>query len=237
MAAPSYFIPPFEPFCTKLIFYRIPKNASTSIYDALGFHNLIKIKEKEIEKSADPRLYRRWFSATHLKPEELKKTIGPGIARYFSFCVVRNPWDRAVSMYKFAKKKNLNNLYGIDGDFDFAHFCDVLYKNKDDPFFIGSHQQIQWAKGEEKPDKTIRFENLQNEYSEMIEQIGLNIDSKKLPILNSTKHKHYSYYYDKKSKELINEIFYDDITVFDYSFDSVFDLRDRVKKKQGGFIL
>ena len=237
MSAPNYLIPPFEPFCTKLIFYRIPKNASTSIYHALGLHNVIKYKEEEIEKKADPRLYKGWFSATHLKPEELKNIIGSGIKRYFSFCVVRNPWDRVVSMYKFAKKNELNKLYGIEGDVDFASFCKLLYDNKDDPFFIGAHKQTQWTRDLIKPYKIIKFENLQQEYAEMIKEVGLNINDTKLPSLNSTKHDHYSCYYDSISKDIIKEIFYDDITTFDYSFESIVDSSKKIKPNKGGLIL
>lgn len=237
MTAPRYLIPPFEPFCTKIIFYRIPKNASTSIYDSLGFHNVIKNKEKEIESSADPRLYKSWFSATHMKPSELKNIMGVSIERYFSFCVVRNPWDRAVSMYKFANKNKLNKLYGIEEDVSFSGFCKMLHENKDNPFFIASHQQVQWSNGDVKPSRVIKFENLQEEYSQMITDIGLNIQSVKLPVLNSTTHKHYSYYYDRKSKELINEVFYDDVMAFNYSFDHVFDFVEKTEKNETGLII
>ena len=67
--------PEYEPFTTKVIFYRIPKNASTSIYDHLGHVNVIKNHEKEITERVDQRIYKNIFEPSHLKPKELKDLI------------------------------------------------------------------------------------------------------------------------------------------------------------------
>lgn len=88
-----------------LIFYRIPKNASTSMTEHLGQFNLIKKHEKRFYELADRKLYKGWFDPTHAKPTEVYNVLRREMANYFSFCIVRNPWDRAVSMYHFAQKK------------------------------------------------------------------------------------------------------------------------------------
>ena len=108
--------PEFEPFKTKLIFYRIPKNASTSIYEHLGNSNVIKLHEKEISEKADQRVYKNIFETSHAKPEELKDFLAClTLVIIFLLCVVRNPWDRMVSMYNFflLNKELFEKTYGL----------------------------------------------------------------------------------------------------------------------------
>ena len=225
------FLPKYEPFCTKLIFYRIPKNASTSVYDQLGSSNIIKQNEKLINCNADQNLYKRWFSPTHLKPEELKKITGLNLNDFFSFCIVRNPWDRVVSMYFFCKKHDLHSLYGIDEDYDFNFFCKTLNKYKNDKYFIACHSQSQWAKRSYAPSRILRFENIQEEFKQMVEDIGLQGVSKNLPHKNKTNHKHYSSYYTKETIDLIEQIFIEDIKNFGYSFENIEENNDDGEQK------
>ena len=228
----NIFLPKYEKFCTKLIFYRIPKNASTSVYEHLGYLNIIKQNESLITENTDQRLYKKWFSPTHLKPSELESIIGEGIKNYFSFCIVRNPWDRAVSMYKFAIKHKLYKLYGLKENCSFLDFCKILKKHKNDPFFIASHQQTQWVNCKHGPKTIIRFENIEEEYYKMLED--LNIDFKySLEKLNTTKHKHYSFYYTKRAKQIIQNVFIEDIKQFGYFFEKKFEYKKEQKRKEG----
>jgi len=72
-----------------LIFYRIPKNASTSMTEHLGQFNLIKKHEKTFNELADKKLYKGWFDPTHAKPNEVYNVFKREVANYFSFCIVR----------------------------------------------------------------------------------------------------------------------------------------------------
>ncbi|NVM38435.1 MAG: sulfotransferase family 2 domain-containing protein [Candidatus Lokiarchaeota archaeon] len=224
-------LPKYEPFHTRVIFYRIPKNASTSVYEHLSIFNVIKENEPLIIKESDQRLYKRWFSPTHLKPDDLKKIIGLKIQDYFSFCIVRNPWDRVVSMFKFAVKYKLHKLYDLEEEVTFDDFCEMLKKRCDDPFFIATHKQSQWTKGEYPPQKILRFENLQAEFSEMIKEINLVTVGSNLPHINKTNHKHYSHYYNLNTKKIISEIFAEDIKNFNYKFEE--DLGEKEKITNG----
>ena len=87
----------------KLIFFHYPKCAGKSVVDALG----IKTSDKTNIKSG------------------LKQTIGLGLDyliwnktiypdkwnNYTKFTIIRNPWDRMVSLYNFRKKEN--DLYNM----------------------------------------------------------------------------------------------------------------------------
>lgn len=212
-------LPEYEPFNTKVIFYRIPKNASTSVYEHLGNCNYIKERESCINKNADQKLYKGWYSPTHLKPCDFKKIIGANIDRYYSFCIVRNPWDRVVSMYKFAQKYQLYKLYDLKENTSFIDFCKILEERCDDPYFIASNKQVEWANGEYAPKRIIRFENLQDEFCEMVKDLNLFGVEYNLPHENKTKHRHYSHYYNSETKKLINKVFEEDIDCFKYSFE------------------
>ena len=60
-------------------------------------------------------------------------------------------------------------------------------------------------------DFTIRFENLQADFLKVCEK--LNMRNMKLPLLNKTKHKHYSKYYNENTREIVAEIFSKDIEI------------------------
>lgn len=202
----------------KLVFYRIPKNASTSITNHLGQLNLIKAYERDFHALADKKLYKDWFDPTHAKPDEAYRVFGRALEGYFSFCVCRNPWDRAVSMYHFAKQEGLQHLYGINHEIDFETFCAILKHRKDDPYFIGSHNQARWTGGLYPPKEILRFENLNAEFAGMIRKYGLHHLGVDLPHTNKTKRSAYRDYYDWESKKIIGEVFEEDVDKFGYLF-------------------
>ena len=203
--------PDFKPFTTKVIFYRIPKNASTSIYSHLGNSN----------ERVDQNIYKNIFDASHLKPKELRGLIlGDCVSEYFSFCVVRNPWDRALSMYKHAILNKLSNVYGITEELTFDLFCNTLKENKKNELFIGSSNQVEWIDAKNPPKKILRFERVQEGFSEMVNDLNLIGVDPNLPHMNKTKHKHYSSYYNSETKKIIADIFQEDIDTFEYSFEN-----------------
>ena len=126
---------------------------------------------------------------------------------YFSFCVVRNPWDRMVSMYHFAKKVNFTNK-----NKSFKEWLEtgINYKNY---WYSAKTCQVEWIRI--KPNYILRYENFVKDF-EIIQDL-LNY-YQPLPHLNKTEHDHYTHYYDDDSIKLIENIFYKDIVEFNYKF-------------------
>ena len=90
--APEHYIKIVKKAClaNKVIFIHIPKNAGTSIKKALRLNKL----------------------PCHLFANEIKHTIGPKeFRKNVRICVIRNPWDRLVSIYcqQCTKKRNKNH--------------------------------------------------------------------------------------------------------------------------------
>ena len=204
----------------SMIFIRIPKNASTSIYNHLGDFNLVHKHKKEFDRFLNDKTYRNWFSPTHAKPNEISLVMGNMIRNYMSFAVVRNPWDRAISMYEFALKNDLGKLYNMDTKMTFAEFCELmlLKYEQQDKQFIAIHDQSSWLEGMFSPNFVLRFENLKTDFEKMLKDCDINHVSPNLPHENSSKRGHYHDYFDFKSRRTIEKIFERDIDTFKYKY-------------------
>ena len=142
------------------------------------------------------------------------------VHNYVSFAVVRNPWDRAVSMYHFAQKYDLGKLYGINTQMSFQEFCELMlrkYEEKDKNF-IAIHDQCSWLEGMFEPNFILRFENLNEDFSNMLDICQIKHINKNLPHENSTERKPYKEYYNDQSIKIIEKIFERDIDKFKYSY-------------------
>ena len=91
----------------KFIYFAIGKTGTTSI-------------ESYINKFHDDKKFYKHASPECVSTEKISK--------YFTFCFVRNPWDRLISMYKqFQKPNNLDNAvrkkhYTISNKYKFIDY-------------------------------------------------------------------------------------------------------------------
>jgi hypothetical protein len=205
----------------SLIFIRIPKNASTSMYSHLGDFNLVHKHEKIFHDSLfRNKIYRSWFSTSHAKPDEIFKVFGRMVRDYMSFAIVRNPFDRAVSMFQHAKENNLSDLYGESADSSFEDFCEIMKESRENNIknFIGIHQPVEWLNGAFQPNFILRFENLKNDFKEMLDACEIKHISSDIPHENSSKRSDYKDYYNSNAKKIIEKVFEKDIDTFKYTY-------------------
>ncbi len=67
-------------------------------------------------------------------------------------------------------------------------------------------------------DKIVRFENVEEEIYSVLRQF--DIRNVQLPHANKSENRtHYSHYYDKEAIQIIEDMYWEDIETFDYSFD------------------
>ena len=177
-------------------------------------------------------LYKHEFSARDWYPFK-KKNFD------YIFTFVRNPYDRLVSRFahlheiiaKINKKEikigdspaedhNILSFYGkkpIDPTkFSFRAFVNFTLRIHD------AHWESQVYKfeaqlGNIKDLNFIgKFENFQADFDIVCEKIG--IPRQKLPHLYKSKHKHYTEYYNDKTREIVAQRYARDIEYFGYKF-------------------
>jgi hypothetical protein len=120
---------------------------------------------------------------------------------YFSFSIVRNPFDRVVSEYTW------------DPQFKNISFLDFLnMQNKWQP----RHKNAQVDFMDKHLNFIGRFENLQDDFNTICDKIG--IPQRELPHKNKGKHKHYTEYYDDETREIVAEKYAKDLECFGYVF-------------------
>jgi hypothetical protein len=193
----------------KLIFIHIPKNAGTSIIEAMGVENMFMDK----------------------KIEEYKEHYDEYWDKYKKFTVVRDPIDRFISAYKFARMKESGwfSATGEEGLVKHHHhdFCNSMNINEYTQHLYESYNDYdRWTipqtflilnKNDEiEIDYFVRFENLQEDLS----KIGI----KSIQKLNSSKIEDDKVIQlTKKSKMKLYEIYDIDYKNFDYKKESLFN--------------
>tara|TARA_B100000035_G_C21034704_1_gene570253 strand:- start:1481 stop:2122 length:642 start_codon:yes stop_codon:yes gene_type:complete len=151
----------------------------------------------------------------------------------YIFTMVRNPFDRMLSLYLFYHKNNFNRPEFFSGndeiDNDFNNWIEYIYSDNFDRNRIHSNvnifkycfsNQLNWLKDDNncliRIDKIFKYED--NSYDELFGKIMELNKYNSNEIIHPTKHKHYSHYYNKKSIELVSKYYQEDLDYFNYNF-------------------
>ena len=190
----------------KFIFVHIPKVAGTSIERWLFKH--YDLNEKD-HLFFDKNLLH--FNQ-HLTLSEIQKHRfqEQPFFDYFKFTFVRNPWERMVSAAKY-RRMGLTQFL----NFDFTSW--IQSRNLDpDRHRLPQYDFLFDDAGNKLIDFIGRFENLQKDFNIICDKIG--IPQQQLPHINRSKHKHYTEYYDDKTREIVAQKYARDIEHFGYEF-------------------
>lgn len=201
-----------------LTFIRIPKNASTSLYTFFGNLNTVR---NEYLSGDNPR-HLNIFESSHQSISDLEINLGSDILNKPVLAVVRNPYDRLVSMYFFAKKHDLGKIYDVDIS-DFSRFAKGFHGLSSDSNFFHAMSQVDFIEHSERDSFTvIRFEDLKKGISNFISKNGLSgtFNTDDLESLNGTIHNHYREYYNDETIEIVRDMWGCDLECFSYSFGS-----------------
>lgn len=187
-----------ERYAQPFAFVHINKTGGTSVVRALGIR------------------------FQHLTAQELREKLGDDRweSRY-TFSFVRNPWDRAVSLYHFRVKTNQTGLG--DHPIPFADWARACFRDRD-PRFLNKPKmfapQTDWLagpNGEIDVDFVGRFERLSDDFEVVCEAIGR--DGLSLPHLKSSSRGDYRSYYDIDAIDAVGDAFASDIATWGYAFD------------------
>lgn len=209
-----------------LIFIHIPKTGGMSCLHFLSYyksvtHTTIKEDLKNLKiQDADP-------------------------SNYFSFTIIRNPWDRMVSNYFFHRTRNHNDarLYKkieksklkkwIDDhkkenkfwrNISFKDWLKYFDENENlklesiyDEIIKMNYMDYIGIDNKISIDYIINLHDINNEISVIKEISGKNIN---YPHSNKSSHEDYRKYYDDKSIEIINKAYKKDIEAFNFNFEN-----------------
>ena len=221
----------------KYIFIKSEKTASTSVEAALSKHCG---GEDMVTPLGDYWFNRdergQWIHSAmnaegffqHDAAAEVKRKLEPRIWNaYLKFTIVRNPWDRVVSLFSWEARNRpelqpqRRLVHRIGARFDefaesvrqFREFVKTDWKTNDRFYLID---------GEVCVDFVIRYERLEEDLAELCRRVGLpNIELPRLKAgLRKAGH-YYSEYYDDNSREIVAARHANDLRVFGYIFERV----------------
>jgi hypothetical protein len=212
----------------KKLFVHIPKNGGTSLRQ--------KRKDFIVNDYKKHRNVNQAEAASYLNPLHLKTTFGHIRLRDFDqptlnttqpFCIVRNPWSREVSKYKFllaskkentTKTKNRRELLKKYGQ-TFKDYFKIREMFQDVPYTWLHAVENFWPQieymtiNDEVKCDVLRFEHYDEDLNKYMGITGL-------PHRNKMTQDDYRTYYDDELIQLVADIYKKDIDYFGFDFDS-----------------
>ena len=198
----------------KCIFIHIPRTAGSSVEHWINGENQWKSHPRE----------------KHLLASQAKKMYQEYWDDYFKFSIVRNPWDRKVSMLKHpfyrvrldARKTIDVSRYKRKYGYPIILELDSRSGGKRRGLLSDKHKanSVYLNMLDEEIDFVAKFENLGEDLCYVKSQLGLAIDfniHKERSIRDST----YQKYYDDSACADVADLYGNDITHFGYEFDSM----------------
>lgn len=206
----------------KWIFLAVPRTGSTTVRKLLDDYS--DIRSIHITKISKEFPFYHHISALELK--NIFEIRGWKWEDYTKFCIVRNPFDRIVSLYyhhlkmrkNVAKKSFLKRIK--DKVISEPSFEDFVFQiNPGNRLTTSLKNFICDQSGNVLVDDILKFENLESDIPKYLNKLSTQINIDSIPHLNASKGRlKYRKYYGPDTKKKIAELYYYEIEKFAYSF-------------------
>jgi len=180
----------------KIAFYHVPKTGGSSIAQWLENNKLGHVAH---------------IRPMHTHPQSFKQFNFPV---EWSFCVVRNPWERWVSWWYFWKvmAKRIDHSFE---EYTEKYFTDQ-YKGFEGGQYGSNIPQVHYSR---YVHEVLRYENLQEDFKKVQDKFNVHAPLEKTANISQGK-LHYSYYYTTpRLVDLVSEYYKEDIAEFGYSYE------------------
>jgi len=138
--------------------------------------------------------------------------------RLFKFAVVRNPWDRMVSMYAYISTRTEHHRHrDVVRQQSFDDYLAYELRRR----FVTQFDMITDRRGSLIVDFVGRFERLDADFAEVCQRLGIE---GRIVHRNQSSHEPYQNYYNERTRKLVGEYFAREIEYFGYQFDAVEDV-------------
>lgn len=199
----------------KLVYYHIPKTGGYSMEKYLG---LPALDYKEFNKSFVWGL-REGIMTQHQNRKYISQFITAEQSHMYShITMVRNPWSRAVSAFYYLHPHYMSRF----GSFEqWLHNCYKRIKKNKYPVHWHMCPQTRFVydnAGRTIVDYVGKFESYENTLKHICNVINKPYTVSKKLNVSSRKKKDYREYYNDTTKQMIIDMYPDDIEHFNYSF-------------------
>jgi len=217
-------------FDMQVIFIAVPKAGTTSVRSQLaqpgtpligGPHlNILQVRD-----ALYVYLLKRGLGANRKFPSQevqsdadIRHTARQVFGAFFKFAAVRNPWDRAVSLY--LRREGLV----VSPQISFATFCQRHLYASDTCFYPTLHRnQLDWLCDEDGQcimDYVYKLENFSEAIREIAERTSgrLQLEIKRENVTRDTGGTAYREFYSDETRKIIATRFEKDIDYFKYTF-------------------
>lgn len=193
----------------EAIFVHVPRTAGQSVERAfLELHGLdwntrgeLLLRAKDEDEPGPPRL----AHLTTKQYTDLGYIDGDKFNQYFKFSVVRNPYDRIISLMRWWNYSDLGKFL----DEKFPQVWEEMH------YFVMPQVNYLYSDDELLVDFVLDFHNLEQGWHDLCRALDIDIE---LPHVNRSEHDPYQEYYDEELRARVRELYSSDLKTFQFVF-------------------
>jgi hypothetical protein len=207
----------FEQYCVPPNFYSERHSPDEAIKETISNEGIVGSRLGG--RSVNDKFY------NHMPASLVLKELGVDIFdSYFKFTIVRNPFDKVVSMFWWSLLKDQSSIEFLKklhvSDFDEVKKAFRLFILKGGSLPLD--KDIYTINDQAVIDYFIRYENINEDLKKVCKIIGIPFQSEKLGhFKGGVRHRneHHALYFDQETKEVVEDAFAWEIKHFAYSLD------------------
>jgi hypothetical protein len=205
------------------IFIHVPKTGGNSISTALQIYTDIQFVAANSPKGFGVRenfwpIDPIYGSIKHFSVDKWSELLGESISDYFLFGTVRDPIDRALSLYFFMKQTLIQEqMFWLEDNSEDAR---VRFSKSEFHKFLlsGVPSQLSFLKSSAGLDiHLMRFERLIEDFAVVCRKLGLNEAS--LPVINASRRPPLKHLLEAETQKLLVEVYEEDFRSFGYEYE------------------